>query len=123
MEDKGSKYLLPIKGYRHIAQLQQILEEVVCGGGGFVWKERYWNSRKQREDPKNEWGFGHGKEWISDDEHLPEEMADSKAHANCGLECPMVLRDVMALKEKMLDQDKEGDPNTIEPKDADVGAV
>ncbi|XP_059065640.1 disease resistance protein Roq1-like [Cryptomeria japonica] len=39
----------------------------------------------------NDWGFGLGEEWFPNDYRLPKEKAESAAHLNCGIECPIVL--------------------------------
>ncbi|GLJ10759.1 hypothetical protein SUGI_0134420 [Cryptomeria japonica] len=44
----------------------------------------------------NDWGLGHGEEWIPNDVWDVEEVMAYAAHTNCGLECPVVVRAVMA---------------------------
>lgn len=54
-------------------------------------------------------------------------MADSEVHVDCGMECPMVLRVVLASKALEQEQDskeeEDGDPEALVSEDANIGVV
>lgn len=100
---------------RNIAFLLQVTG--ILSNFGNAWKKRYVEAeglngcqdigflKNGEEALDNDWGLDHGEEWILNDYQNVEEMVDSKVHVDCGMECPMVARVVLARKMEELEVD------------------